>query len=432
VTFVVNLSPIRNINMILKEVFLQAIGSLISQRFRALMTMTGIAWGIVAVVLLMAYGNGFHNALMVGFRRAFSSGTVVAWNGQTSMQAGGERAGRRIRMKLEDVEAISQLGTIKHVSPEFVRYFPLVYGTKQTTSAVRGVAPEYAIMRSEVAEHGRFINAEDIEKQRRVIFLGSEVARKLFGNNPAVGETVRVNGLSFEVIGVLTQKVSFSNYYSPDKYSTFVPHTSYKQVWSQEYLDNLVFQSLSPALHNQALKQVREVLGARHGFNPKDERAITFNDSVKNSQVISGITGGLKIILSVIGALTLTIGGIGVVNIMLVSVTERTREIGVRKALGARRRHILIQFLMEALVITFLGGLLGIILSYLLVTFAGHRPFLAELLEDPTRETDIFLMLSGDVLLTATTILMIVGILSGLWPAMRASKTDPIESLRYE
>jgi putative ABC transport system permease protein len=159
---------------------------------------------------------------------------------------------------------------------------------------------------------------------------------------------------------------------------------------------------------------------------------VIFNDSVENAKVINGITGGLKIILSFIGALTLMIGGIGVMNIMLVSVTERTREIGVRKALGAKRRHILLQFLLEALVITFFGGLLGIILSYLLVTFAGHRPFLAELLEDPTRQTDIYLILSGDVILTATSILMLVGVLSGLWPALRASKTDPIESLRYE
>ncbi|HKX29170.1 MAG TPA: ABC transporter permease [Blastocatellia bacterium] len=418
--------------MILKEVFFQAIQSLIGHRFRAVMTMTGIAWGIVAVVLLMAYGNGFHNAIMVGFRRAFSSGTVVVWNGQTSMQAGGERAGRRIRLKEDDVEAVRQLGTIKYASSEYVEYLPLVYRTKQTSAAIRGVAPEYAIMRSEVAEFGRFINSEDTEKERRVIFLGSEIARKLFGNSSAVGELVRVNGLSFEVIGVLTKKVSFSNYYSPDKYSVFIPYTTFKQVNHREFLSNLVFQTFSTATHTQALKQVREVLGARHGFNPKDERAVIFNDSVENARVIGGITGGLKIILSIIGALTLMIGGIGVMNIMLVSVTERTREIGVRKALGAKRRHILIQFLLEALVITFLGGLLGIALSYLLVTFAGHRPFLAELLEDPTRQTDIFLILSAEVALTATSILMVVGLLSGLWPAWRASKTDPIESLRYE
>src|SRR5262245_50210564 len=178
--------------MILKEVFFQAIYALIGHRFRALMTMTGIAWGIVAVVLLMAYGNGFHDAIMIGFRRAFSNGTVVVWNGQTSLQAGGERAGKRIRMKENDVEAIRQLGTVKYASPEYVEYFPLVYQIRQTSSAVRGVAPEYALMRSEVAEFGRFINAEDTEKERRVIFLGSEIARKLFGNSSAIGETIRV------------------------------------------------------------------------------------------------------------------------------------------------------------------------------------------------------------------------------------------------
>jgi putative ABC transport system permease protein len=418
--------------MLTKEVFEQAIYSLISHRFRASLTMLGIAWGIVAVVLLMAYGNGFHEALMVGFRRAFSSGTVVIWPGQTSMQAGGERAGRRVRLKEEDAAKLAELGVIKYASPEYIQTLPISVGNKQTSAGVRGVAPEYAIMRSETAEAGRFINAEDTEKRRRVVFLGSEVALKLFGNSYSVGQTVRINGISFEIVGVMTQKVQLSSYYSPDKYCVFIPYTTVRQVWNTEYVNNLVFQTLDPAQQAQAIKQVREVLGLKHGFDPRDERAIPMNDSVENNKAISGITNGLRVILSFIGALTLMIGGIGVMNIMLVSVTERTREIGIRKAIGARRRQILTQFLMEALTITFLGGILGVIFSYLLVKVFGTRPFLADLLEDPTRETDIHLLLSPDVVLTATIILMVVGILSGLWPALRASRMDPIESLRYE
>lgn len=418
--------------MFTKEVFEQAIYSLVSHRFRASLTMLGIAWGIVAVVLLMAYGNGFDEALMVGFRRAFSNGTVVIWPGQTSMQAGGERAGRRVRLKEEDATQLAELGVIKYASPEYIQTLPISFGNKQTSAGVRGVAPEYAIMRSETAEAGRFINAEDTEKRRRVVFLGSEVALKLFGNSQSVGQAVRINGISFEIVGVMTQKVQLSSYYSPDKYCVFIPYTTVRQVWNTEYVNNLVFQTLDPAHQAQAVKQVREVLGLKHGFDPRDERAIPMNDSVENNKAISGITNGLKVILSFIGALTLMIGGIGVMNIMLVSVTERTREIGIRKAIGARRRQILTQFLLEALTITFLGGVLGIIFSYILVKVAGTRPFLADLLEDPTRETDIHLLLSPDVVLTATVILMVVGILSGLWPALRASRMDPIESLRYE
>ena len=411
-----------------RDLLREAYGAMQHDRRRATLTMLGMAWGIATVILLLAYGAGFGVAITNIFE-SFGSKVLGVFPGRTSKQAGGAKAGVQVRFTYDDIDRlVNAVPMIKHVSPEVGKRANVAYENRSYPMPVSGVNTGMIDIRKLRPEMGRFFNEEDYIQRGRVAVIGSEAKTKLFSGKYAVGEYIRLDGLSFQVIGVLEPKMQEGD--DNINQVIYVPFTSMGDLDNTQYLDGiwLDYEGLD---YQKVEHMVRATLGQAHNFREDDRRAVFVFNSLERLSQFRVITMGLQILLAFIGTLTLGIGGVGLMNIMLVSVQQRTREIGTLKALGAKRRSILLQFLAEALAISFAGGLAGIVLAYMVSLGVGRLTLYSALAKN-AEAGDIRLIIDPTNLMVATGILIFVGIVSGMLPAIKAARLSPIEALRYE
>jgi len=412
----------------MRDVLHEAYAAMRHNRRATMLTMMGMAWGIATVVMLLAYGDGFGQACANIFAN-FGTKLMILVPGRSSMQAGGEKAGAPLRFTLDDIDVLTaNLPQIMHITPECGKQANFQYDTRSFPFFVTGNNPNVYSIRALSLAQGRFYNMEDQLQRARVVVLGADAKDKLFSSRNALGERVRIDGLSFEVIGVLAAKMQAGD--DDINRVSFVPFTSMGDLKDTHYLDSIWFNYETPE-YLQLEQSVRAVMSSHHKFNSSDRRALLVFNLMEQVHQFELITIGLKILLGFIGTLTLGIGGVGLMNIMLVSVAQRTREIGVEKALGAAKGHIILQFLAEALTITFMGGAMGVLLAYTVSLTIG-RLTLYSAIAKHAEAGDVRLMIHPVTLLVATIILGVVGLVSGMIPAIRASRLDPIEALRYE
>ena len=414
----------------LLEILQQTLRNIWAHKLRSTLTMFGISWGIASIIFMMAIGDGFK----LGYRKMLSSmGTdiVILWGGRTRSQAGGQRAGHDVRFSYDDVLAIQrECYLVRDVTPELERDLPVRSQFNSGSFSTHGVAPVYQQIRSMNLSGGRLISDGDFRESRCVCVIGEDVKRQLFAGRESDGAQVFIEDVPFTVIGELAKKDQNNSYNGLDGNKVLIPYTAMAEhfpdprpVIGPSYVNNIIFAPFSADDHEAALGQVKATLGRRHGFRPTDEGAVWAWDTVQSARMVAMIYDSMQLFLTFVAVITLGLGGLGVMNIMLVAVAERTREIGVKRAVGAKRHRILIEFFAESLVLTFLSGLAGLVFALGICAVVNRLPL-------PTLFSGLPITWLTAGIAFAT--LVVVGILAGIYPARHASLLPPVEALRHE
>ena len=406
----------------MKDVLKQLLRDLKAEKLRTFLTIFGIVWGTVAISLMLAFGTGLHKQLTKS-TAGLGDRIVIAWPGLTSIPYEGLGKGRKIRITDEDLSTVrGNIEGLKAISAEYQTNMKVEYGTKTLSVDTSGVAPDFGSMRNLIPQTGgRFINAIDVNELRRTAFLGDKLAKDIFGTTSPVGKTITVNQSPFLIVGVLLEKDQDSSYSGRDNEKMFIPSTTYRALNGDKYIGNFVFQAATAGDTKAVIKRISTALGKRLRFDAKDKEALSMWDTTEQFVFFDTFMLAFNAFLGIIGVLTLVVGGIGVSNIMNVVVEERTREIGIKMALGAKQRYILSQFLIETMLVTLLGGIIGFAIS-LTICAVFPKLGLSEYVGDP--------VVSPLVAVLTSVALGLVGFVAGYFPARDAARLDPVIAMK--